>query len=481
MLRKQGYEVRQIHHAMSFTSEELTQIIDNFSKGDPIVACISTSFLGSLNRKNRYFIKGSEYDPEICDTGFYWGGQTFRFLLTLGNILKQKQIPTLMGGWKVVEKTFAWPGMSNAWGWDVLANFVNYFIIGSSIDPIVRFCNSEELENKTYGKAKVVYGPEVTDFTDCASTPLPEDCINQNEALITEVAAGCIFSCSFCDYKVLGKKKNEYVRTYDSLKREIVSNYDNFKTRFYILTDNIINDFDEKLHYLIRIREETGIDLRWSAYGRLDTMAKKDSIQLLVDSGCAGLVFGIESMKKEVGQYIGKMTDKNKLIDRMKLFRDVVGDTILVNGSFIAGLPTETKDDLYKTYEWLQSDEGRYYIDSYTFTSLFIHDHNDEKNEINKARNNPFRDYVKVSQSRWISPWGTFEEFSDLAHQFNLKRTNYISGFLIQDMHNLGVEVEDVVSIIRKNNDGIKKHILEPVYSRTKQKIDEYKKKVLAL
>ncbi|CAB4131622.1 Radical SAM [uncultured Caudovirales phage] len=478
LLRKEGLTVRSVHHCTSFTNQEIEYIIDSFSAGEPIVVCISTSFLGPMNgsigKKNKYFVRGAEDDPELCEPGLYWG-EVYDFLTRLGDILKARNIPTLMGGWKMMKSRFVQLDQHNAWGWDKLSEFVDYYVIGASIQPIIDFCNGKQLEHTQYQSAKVVITPSViTDFADCASTPLPEDCIGINEALMTEVASGCVFDCSFCDYKGLGKRKADNLRSYDSLKREIQSNYDNFKTRFYTLTDNMINDYDDKLRYLARIRDETGIDLRWTGAARLDVISKKADAQLFIDAGCAGLVMGIESMKKEVGPYIAKMTDRNKLIGLLNQFRDVVGDTVLISGSFITGLPTETREEVFKTYQWLQTDEGRNCIDSYTFTTLFIHDHKPTQS---------FKDYTKTDNKRWISPWGTYESFNDLANYFNEQRSNMVAGFSIPDYHNLGLNVEDVVAAVRKHNrTGFKHtHFLKKLHANKDDKINEYKRKVLAL
>ena len=302
----------------------------------------------------------------------------------------------------------------------------------------------------------------------------------EGESLSTEIAAGCIFSCQFCNYGALGKKKTEYMRTYESLERELVSNYENFKTRVYLLTDNIMNDYDEKLKFLIRIREKTGIDIRWTGYVRLDTIKKKEHAQLLLDSGIAGATFGLESLKKEAGPSIGKMTDKTKLLQSLETFRSVVGDNCVTTASLITGLPTETIDELHKTQEWLASKEGRHYIDQYTFTSLKLYNGNDDKNDINIGRNNPFRDYKRTKDpSVWKSPWGTSEEFMNLAYNFNKGNNMSTAAFSLPFLHNVGLKIETAVDIVRKLERNDVKSIISKLEPNYKNKIEIYKSKML--
>jgi radical SAM superfamily enzyme YgiQ (UPF0313 family) len=205
----------------------------------------------------------------------------------------------------------------------------------------------------------------------------------------------------------------------------------------------MINDHWEKIQYLIRIRDETGIDVRWASYARLDTIRTKKQAQMFRDAGCAGVIFGIESMKKEVGPYIGKITDGDRIKEILYNFRDAVGDTCITSGSFIAGAPTETKEELKQTFDWLNSDEGTNLLDHYIFTPLFIEPGINDRTKINKARVDPWRDYtfsddpeIRMRGTGWSSPWGTYEEFKKLAVEYS-------------SVNNKTISVEDAMSARR--------------------------------
>jgi hypothetical protein len=475
MLRKLGYEVMPIHHCMAFTAEEMAQIIDGFAAGEQIMICMSTSFLMTRNIKNLKYVENTETDPKSVEAGDWWGTRTFKFMMDVFAVADANDHKVVLGGWGIIKQKFTAPVMRHAWGIDILSEHVDCFSLGNNLDIVEKICRGEPFDHQVIGNSVVAESSPITDFSDCASTPLPGDHIAHGESLMTEIAAGCIFSCAFCDYGALGKKKKEFVRSYDSLKAEILSNYENFGTRVYTLSDNIVNDYEEKLRYLIRIREETGIDLRWVGYIRLDTIKTKEHAKLIAESGIAGCVFGIESFKPETGRYIGKMTDKSRLIGHLEMFREAVGNECLTMGSFIAGLPTETKDEVRNTFEWLQSPHGRDMLDSYTFSTLLLFEGNDDKNDINRSRNNPFKDYDRKAVAKWTSPWGTYFEFSDLANQFNMARKNTLGGFTPALVHNVGLDIKDVVKAGRFIKD-VKQHML---FKNTDALMEGYKKKVL--
>lgn len=479
MLRSVGYEVKQIHNCLSFTPEEIKWIVQNFTQGEPALACFSSSFINTTFRKNIAELKGINH-IETSQVGFRWGSEAFSFLLRSFSVIKSMNIPIMLGGWEIEKNKFQSAKNRHSWGLDVLDKFVDLYVIGNNIDVILNFTRNEHIEYETIGGSRIAIASDIVDFSDCASTPLIEDHILEDESLPTEIAAGCIFSCQFCNYAALGKKKTEYVRTYESLERELISNYENFKTRMYLLTDNIMNDYEEKLKFLIRIREKTGVDIRWTGYVRLDTIKRKEQAQLLLDSGIAGATFGIESLKKDAGPSIGKMTDKSKLIQSMEIFRGVIGDNCITTGSFIAGLPNETIDDLLKTKEWLNSKEGRYFIDQHTFTSLVLFDGNENKNDINIARNDPFRDYERTNNPyKWKSPWGSSDDFMALARKFNTEDRMQTAAFSLPFLHNVGLKVENAVKLTRNADRELQKQIIGKLQPNYKTKIETYKSKML--
>ena len=299
---------------------------------------------------------------------------------------------------------------------------------------------------------------------------------------MTELASGCIFSCSFCDYKSLGKKKYEFVRSYNSLKKEFESNYKNFGTTVYTFTDNIMNDYVPKLEMLIRIKEELKIDIKWSGYTRLDTINNIEQIKLLKNSGMIATTFGVESFCKTAGPYIGKMTDGEKLKDNLRRIREVFKDELIITVAMISGLPTETPEMLNKTREFLTSNEGKYLIDTYDFCRLILFDNQGTKNIINTKRmdGDPFKDFIKKSPIEWTSPWGNSELFANISSEFNIecmKDTDPIYAFNIPLLSSLDLSIENIFNIKKQR---AQLNLREYTKKKIPQKIKDYKAKVLS-
>ena len=477
-LRKRNILTKPIYNFTAFTLQEFDHILESFSenKKHELVICLSTSFLATGIIKNKNSLE-TLYGVDI------WGKDIYEKILLFCSLAKKKYKATvIMGGW-VVHIT---PDKNISFECMLFKNAVDVFVIGDGTEIISKLCGyNTDIENHgTFIENKdtlAFIANSITDFSDEGSKPNIEDHINQQESLMTELAAGCIFSCSFCDYAYLGKKKHEFVRTYESLKKEFESNYKNFGTTVYTFTDNIMNDYPPKLEMLVKIKEELGIDIKWSGYARLDTIRNIQQVKLLQDSGMIATTFGVESFYKPAGPYIGKMTDGEKLKDSLRMIRQVFKDDLIISAAMIAGLPTETPEILNETYKYMNSTEGKYLIDNHVYSRLILFDNQGTKNEINAGRMNgdPFKDFKKNSPIDWTSPYGNSNLFSNLANKYNSNRKKaYIFAFNLPILQNLNLSLDTIIN--NKRNITDQPDLSSYINKKTSEKIKEYKQKILS-
>jgi radical SAM superfamily enzyme YgiQ (UPF0313 family) len=452
-LRKDGFLVTQIHHFLSFSHDDLRQIIEGFAASGGKLVCISTSFLSVISDKNFEILRKLE------DGQTEWGVtidgvDVFKHLMVVCAFARKNGCQVIIGGWEIAPHKLQSGFLRKRWGFDRLTPLVDAFVLGNGASVIRKAAAGEVL---SVDKWKMINSDPITDYSDMSNAPEPGDHIRHQEGLSFEIASGCVFSCHFCGYGSLGKKKHEYMRTYESLKRELVSNWENFGTIAYDITDNIINDYHEKISFLRRIRDETGIPFRWSGYVRLDTIKTRQQADDLRDSGMAGTLMGIESFTASTGRYIGKVTDGERLKDTLRMCRESWGDTALISASLIAGLPTETEEQLLSNYEWLISPEGRHLIDTFKFNLLHVSPGSDDKNEINRRRNGPFKDYVVTDRS-WTSPWSTSDRMIKLVIQMNRSNINRggIHSQSLTQISSYGYSVADLMLKVRNGNPSIR-------------------------
>ena len=79
------------------------------------------------------------------------------------------------------------------------------------------------------------------------------------------------------------------------------------------------------------------------------------TLDLFNESGCTALRFGIETLNHESGKAIGKGMEPQKTKNGLVWMRG--NSDIGLGGSFIAGLPHETKDSLKSMCDWLEDPD----------------------------------------------------------------------------------------------------------------------------
>jgi radical SAM superfamily enzyme YgiQ (UPF0313 family) len=88
-----------------------------------------------------------------------------------------------------------------------------------------------------------------------------------------------------------------------------------------------------------------GIDVRWNAFSRVDTITP-EIVEMMASAGCQALCFGVESGNQEILDLAKKRSNLQKVRGAMRMSQ-AAGITALA--SFVIGLPGETEETLRKT------------------------------------------------------------------------------------------------------------------------------------
>jgi radical SAM superfamily enzyme len=219
---------------------------------------------------------------------------------------------------------------------------------------------------------KVIYTKEhypVNKLTSLVTEYTPGDFIAPTETLSIETARGCVFKCKFCSFQLLGKSRVDYLRDTDEIRREFITNYEQYGTTKYIVTEDTFNDTDEKVDMLYTIVKSLPFKLEFMGYLRADLLAAKpDNLRKLVDCGFTSMHFGIETFNDDAGKVVGKGMSGDKLKQALIKFKQDYPQ-IYTNGTFIIGLPGESADEIRATAEWILESKT---LDFWTFNPLMI-------------------------------------------------------------------------------------------------------------
>lgn len=209
----------------------------------------------------------------------------------------------------------------------------------------------------------------LTDTSNLETIYTPGDFIAPSETLVIEFSRGCIFKCKFCDFPLIGKDKNDYLRSEESLYTEFLRNYEQHSVTRYIVADDTFNDNELKVDQLVNVANRLPFKLELMGFIRPDLMySRKNSLDKMIGAGFKAMHFGIESFHPAASKSIGKAFNGVKLKEYLKEIKDKYPDSFM-HGSFIVGLPYEDADSFLQGINWC-NDTGL--LDSWSIYHLNI-------------------------------------------------------------------------------------------------------------
>ncbi len=128
---------------------------------------------------------------------------------------------------------------------------------------------------------------------------------------LLQFSRGCSHSCNFCASSVYFKA-HHYCRPVEEVIKEIKSQK---RKLLFFVDDNIVCNH-EKAKELFRAL--IPLKLHWVSQGSMDMLGDKELMELMVKSGCLGLVIGFESISSACIAEMNKNTNKNPSNDLYK-------------------------------------------------------------------------------------------------------------------------------------------------------------------
>ena len=431
--KKHGYTILALDSSVALRQHELEDLLKNTVTDETVMIGISTVWLNGYN------------DPKSIE----WLNDSF-FLFIKTNFPHVKIVAGgPEGNWvvgaRVINRNSDWAmtGFS-----DVSFTKLLDLLHGKKDHGLI-YSESAGKNIVSSNSAHIIINPDdiETEFEEAdgflAHQPLP-----------LEVSRGCIFRCSFCNHPFQGAKDyDSYIRTVDSLARELRRNYELFGTTRYSIMDDTFNDSIEKLDRLLRAIEKSKIpSFQFMSYIKPELLVTKpEMIPMLKDLGMASGFVGIESMQPAARKAVKKGMDANRILDAIAELNMQAGSSM--HASFIVGLPGDTKDDIFRTNEFLTGQKNQYFK-SWVFHNMGLYyDRNLQGfSEIDK---NPekFGDKVIEKKPEAFAYWETDHmnrtEAKNIVEQLNQDGMKYmgIAGWTLPLAWHVGMSDNDINTI----------------------------------
>ncbi len=349
-LRHAGFIVQVVEYFTRWTTEELKQIIDKFVTSDTLWVGVSSTFLSPYNHRNRK--DDGTIDRRLTKSAQVTGRSDW---LDIVDYIKQinHNCKIAIGGAKSNSISHDDPT------WD-------HIMIGQG--EVQAWKLSINLGGKR--RTEKVMTDDYTNFPTSRIKFEDNDIIHPGEHLPVEIARGCIFKCSFCNYPLNGKKLWEFNRRPEYVRADLEHAYNNFGSRGFMFCDDNYNDSPEKVKRFHEEFQKLEHKIEFSSYARLDLIISRwETAKLLYESGLRSVFFGIESLNHKSAKAIGKGMDSEKIKDGLYKLKEECPEMIICAG-MIVGLPHDTEETLTKNNEWFLRDDCP--VDAVTYTPLHI-------------------------------------------------------------------------------------------------------------
>lgn len=167
-------------------------------------------------------------------------------------------------------------------------------------------------------------------------------------------AISCSLQCAFCRYPILGGDPM-YMRL-DSLEK----NLDYIKSigvQYIVFIDDSLNIPLDRFKSILRMMIRKNYNFKWFSFFRI-SHSDEETYELMAQSGCTGVILGVESGNNTILKNMDKQVKREKLLWGIKQLHK---NSIMSYASCIIGFPGETKETAADTIRFIEEASPTFY------------------------------------------------------------------------------------------------------------------------
>lgn len=205
------------------------------------------------------------------------------------------------------------------------------------------------------GEFKQIKWSREYDISRCAMRFEQQDHILPGESLPMQLSRGCIFKCKFCQYELIGKKKDDFNRDMDLVKEAMLHHYELFGTTRYHMADDTFNSHRQRTKDFHAMTQTLPFKIEYLGYVRMDLLdIWPEQQDILPESGLGSCHFGVETLDPDSAVLIGKGWGAKNYHRFLNHLGEKWGDNVILRCSLIAGLGKEGIPEFEKTEAWFR-------------------------------------------------------------------------------------------------------------------------------
>ena len=323
-------------------------------------------------------LRKNNWDIEVVDFFMYWSLDEIKQLLLsrIDDHTKFIAFGSIFAAWPdLAEDTASWvkenhPHIVIIYGTQIYiplkTKHIDYQFMGFAETSVINllkhlFGNGDQVRYKTIKGTKVITSEGSAPWKNPIIIYEDRDFIESYEWLGVEFSRGCKFACDFCNFPILGVK-GDWTRDADNFELQLKDAYERFGVSRYVISDETFNDSTEKITKFANVVDKLNFEPFFTGFLRVDLTINRGQQEMeeLSRMKMFGHFYGIESFNHKSAKAISKGMHPDKvkqgLIDIKNYFKSHNKGYYRGTISLIAGLPHETEESIYESYEWLKDN-----------------------------------------------------------------------------------------------------------------------------
>ena len=232
--------------------------------------------------------------------------------------------------------------------------YTDYIIRGEGEEAFLEFCDTFDKGHDKLKDLDNVNNNPIRPHLDMNTLKLPNyNLVNLKKygTFFIHLSRGCPGNCTFCySCKMWGVNDNPFVRIYNTEKimeffKKVTEEY---KLKYFTISDDNFIPFKSRALKVCNFLKDCNV--HFFCYGRADYV-NDEILKALKKAGCHTIQIGIESGSQRVLDLLNKRITVEQNIKAVECCKR---NNIHCDASLMIGLPTETKEDLKMTMDFIK-------------------------------------------------------------------------------------------------------------------------------
>jgi anaerobic magnesium-protoporphyrin IX monomethyl ester cyclase len=165
----------------------------------------------------------------------------------------------------------------------------------------------------------------------------------------------CPFSCSFCGFP-------EHAGDYQVVDNHAIEGELNHLEEMGVVKsvhffDDTFNIPEKRFKEILRMMIRNKYSFKWNSFFRCQ-FADREMVELMKESGCTGVLLGVESGNDEMLKRMNKQASVEKYMKGIELLKEF---EIITHSSFIIGFPGETDQTIQDTRNFIEESHSDFF------------------------------------------------------------------------------------------------------------------------